>query len=146
MGSYAVVEENEGLARALRARFGPACAPGAEPDLLVISPAGAGRGLDGRVRCGAVLLPGTAGALLRDISSPSAVSYGLSPRDTITLSSREGERFCVAVQRELVTAEGTVLERQELVLRLGADRDALQALALAGAVLLLGGDPERERF
>ena len=142
MGTFSVLERDEGIRTALEARFGPACLLRKGPDLLVISPGAARAGVTERVSCGTVLLPGCAGRLLERVHARSAVSYGLSPRDSITLSSREGERLCLAVQRELVRVDGTVLERQELVAEAAGGQDPMLALALAGALLLLGGRPE----
>ena len=72
----------------------------------------------------------------------SAVSYGSSPRDSLTISSREGDRLWAALQRELVTLGGQVVERQEFPLPLGPDGRAMSDLAVAGALLLLGVPPE----
>ena len=38
----------------------------------------------------------------------SAVSYGVSPRDSLTISSREGGTLWAALQREVVTITGRV--------------------------------------
>ena len=71
----------------------------------------------------------------------SAVSYGNGPRDSITVSSREAGRLWVAIQRDLVTVEGRVVEQQEFSLLAPEDEGA--ALAVAGALLLLGAPPDR---
>ena len=136
MMEFAVVERGEALARRLVARFGPAVGVQTCPELLVIGP-GVTR-LSGPLACRIVLLPGEQNGLLEQIRAKSAVSYGLSGRDTITLSSRRGDRLWVAVQRELVRPDGRVLERQELSVRVEDGVDTLHALALAGAGLLLG--------
>ena len=141
MATFAVLEREEGLARALEGRFGPPCAPGARPDVLVISPRAARAGLEGRVESRIVLLPGSAAPLLSHLRAESAVSYGLSPKDTLTLSSRAGGRLWCALQREVVTAQGAVLEPQELAAEVEG-RDPMAALALLGAMLLLGAAPE----
>ena len=72
----------------------------------------------------------------------SAVSYGASPRDSLTISSREGNTLWAALQRELVTVDGQVVERQEFPLTLEPEVGELPALAAAGALLLLGVPPE----
>ncbi len=136
MADFAVLECGEALARQLVARFGPAVGTDRKPGLLVIGPGVTV--LPGPLVCGTVLLPGSASGLLERISAKSAVSYGLSGRDTITLSSRRGSRLWVAVQRELVRLDGLVLERQELAVEMEEGMDTLHALALTGARLLLG--------
>ncbi|MEG0598443.1 MAG: hypothetical protein RR502_10415, partial [Oscillospiraceae bacterium] len=106
-------------------------------DLLVISPHAAGWA--GVIKSRIVLLPGSAGALCKLISAESAVSYGTSPQDTLTLSSLEGEQICVALQRELVTVGGIIVERQELVLPYPAATETPpHFMAQVGALLLLG--------
>ena len=85
---------------------------------------------------------GDAGELLDGLRAASAVSYGASPRDSLTISSREGGRLWAALQRELVTVDGQVVERQEFPLALEPGREELPALAVAGALLLLGVPPE----
>ena len=89
-----------------------------------------------------MLLPGSAGPLARHLKADRAVSYGPSPKDSITLSSLEGDQICVALQRELVTVTGRVLERQELVLPFPTGRDPLPWLAVTGTLLLLDVPPE----
>ena len=82
------------------------------------------------------------GGLLSGLDPAAAVSYGTGPRDTLTLSSREERQLWCAIQRELVTVEGRVVERQELPLRLPDHMSPLSVLAAAGALLLLGVPPE----
>ena len=48
----------------------------------------------------------------------------------------------MALQRELVTLEGTVVEQQELVLPFPLEESPLPFLAVAGTLLLLGVPPE----
>ena len=117
------------LAAEVRAGRHPAELAGARLELLTVSPAARGWAGAGAVPCGTVLLPGT-------------VSYGTSPRDTLTFSSLEGDRLCLAVQRELVTLGGAVVEQQELVLPFSTGASPLPFLAAAGTLLLLGVPPE----
>ena len=100
------------LAAEVRAGRHPAELAGARLELLTVSPAARGWAGAGAVPCGTVLLPGTAGPLARALNARQAVSYGTSPRDTLTFSSLEGDRLCLAVQRELVTLGGAVVEQQ----------------------------------
>lgn len=142
MADFAVLERGEQLTRRLVARFGPAVKAEEGVQLLVIAPGGVELCGKERMHCRMVLLPGDEGSSLPGLCARSAVSYGLSGRDTITLSSREGRRMWVAVQRELVRLDGTVLERQELPVHIPVWADERQALALTGAMLLLGARPE----
>jgi len=134
---FAVLEQGEQLARRLVARFGPPVGAAQRPGLLVVAPEVCLTAW-GKLECETVLLPGNMAHQLGTLRARSAVSYGLSGRDTITLSSKEGRRLWVAVQRDLVRLNGTVLERQEFPIRIPEGADELQTLALAGAMLLLG--------
>ena len=143
MERFLVLERGEGIRRAvlagLKAWGGSRAGDG--PSLLVISPRAAGSGPLRVPPCRAVLLPGEGGAELGALRAASAVSYGLSPRDSLTLSSREGDRLWCALQRELVTVDGAVVERQECSLAPPPGLEPLSALAAAGALLLLGVPP-----
>jgi hypothetical protein len=63
----------------------------------------------------------------------------MGPKNTLTLSSISEEGCVLALQRELVTASGSVLDRQEFVVAAGGDAD--DVLAKSGALLLLGLPP-----
>ena len=90
----------------------------------------------------AVLVPDASPReLFAHIHSKWAVSFGLSSKASITLSSIEPETAMLALQRELVTLENKVLEQQEIPLKLDGKSTATQALALYGALLLLGLSP-----
>ena len=148
MERFCVVEAQEGIDRAIRReleRLGPvrrARVSEGHPALLVVSPGAARRRMCLPVACRTVLLPGDAGELLEGVHAASAVSYGTSPRDSLTISSREGRRMWAALQRELVTVDGQVVERQEFPLPADTREGELAALAVAGALLLLGVPPE----
>ena len=75
------------------------------------------------------------------IAAPSNVCVFFQ-KTSLTISSREGGRLWAALQRELVTVGGQVVERQEFPLTLAPGTKELPALAAAGALLLLGVPPE----
>ena len=112
-------------------------------DLLAVSPGATGWAGAGAVNARTVLLPGAAGPLARTLRTPCAVSYGTSPRDTLTFSSLEGDKICLSLQRELVCLTGGVCEQQELVLPFPPGLSPLPFLCAAGVLLLLGMSPER---
>lgn len=146
MECFQVLEAGEGIEAAILRGLAPRgglqgrCASEEHPALLVVSPRAAARGLRMPRQCRTVLLPGGMGGVLPQAAS--AVSYGSSPRDSLTISSREGSALWAALQRELVTVEGRVVERQEFPLALRPGEEELSALAAAGALLLLGVPPE----
>ena len=147
MEYFQVVETGEGIEGAiLRGLSGRrrawAGGSGQHPALLVVSPGAAAGGLALPAACRTVLLPGDAGGMPDGLRAASAVSYGASPKNSLTVSSRRGERLWAALQRELVTVEGRVVERQEFPVTLWDTREELSALAVAGALLLLGVPPE----
>ena len=147
-----VWERDEGLAAAWAAALAgrgaevaagrhPAELAAPPPELLVVSPGALGWAGAGAVRCRTALLPGAAVPLARAVRAGQAVSYGPSPRDSLTFSSLEGGRLCLAVQRELRPLAGPPGEQQELVLPFPAGASPLPLLAAAGALLLAGVPP-----
>ena len=146
MELFQVIEDGEGIEgailRALPARAGQERRVSERhPALLVVSPKAAEQGIPLPRQCRTVLLPGEMGGA--PLQAASAVSYGVSPRDSLTISSREGNILWAALQRELVTVDGQVVERQEFPLALEPGEGELAALAAAGALLLLGVPPEK---
>ena len=84
--------------------------------------------------CAILLTPGGGGFSAR---AGCVVSYGMSPRDTLTLSSIGEEECVIAVQRRFPTVWGGTVERQELVVKRNG-RTPEQVLVREGALLLLG--------
>jgi len=88
------------------------------------------------LRCRTLLLPEN--CPVQGVETEQVVSYGLSGRNSLTLSSM-GEHLLLSVQRELTRLDGSVIERQELQLPSGWGRCYAPegVLAVAGAWLLL---------
>lgn len=146
MYTIALLERGPGLSRFLSAHLPPALRAalcrgqgGGRADLIVLSP-------DLRqlpeppLPCRVLLLPGTLAHLARAIPAAWVVSYGLSSRDTLTLSSLRPP--CLTLQRELVTLAGDCLEPQEIPLPHPPQAPPFHLLAWAGVQLLLGGTGE----
>lgn len=67
------------------------------------------------VSCACLLVEGTCPAeLLSSVKTAHVVTYGMSPRDSLTLSSLRESVLCV--QRSLTRPDGAVMEPQELPL------------------------------
>ena len=144
MELFQVIEDGEGIEAAILQSLPARPDTGRRvserhPALLVVSPRAAEQGMRLPRQCRTALVPGELTVPLR---AASAVSYGVSPRDSLTISSREGDILWAALQRELVTVDGRVVERQEFPLRLEPGAGELPSLAAAGALLLLGVPPE----
>ena len=77
------------------------------------------------------------------VEADCAVSYGLSGRDSITISSLQENRMVLSLQRELVTVSGVILDRQELLLPYLTALSVVETLAVYGALLLLGVAPSQ---
>lgn len=75
-------------------------------------------------------------------SAAYIVSYGPSRKDTLTISSTEGQETVLALQREIVTLSGALLEPQEIPFRGSGQLSSLEQVALAGILLALGVPPE----
>lgn len=69
---------------------------------------------DGEIICRLLLAPGELPALPAQIRAETVVSYGLSPRDSLTLSSLAEPVLCV--QRTLPRPDGSVVDPQEFPL------------------------------
>lgn len=81
-------------------RCRPACAGGMY-DLLVVAPDWpVSRPAPPGLTCRVLLLPGRLGPLAGDLEAGWVVSYGLTPRDSLTLSSLGQDGLCLALQRE----------------------------------------------
>lgn len=130
----------QGVPALVRACLHPALLAGTPLDLLVVSPGATGWAGAGTLNCRTALLPGGRSALTRLLPAGTVLSYGLSSRNTLTLSSLDEGRASVAVQREFVSLAGRAVERQELILPCGGSPELL--LAQAGAALLLGRLPQ----
>lgn len=109
---------------------------GSHPDVLVLSEESSKdpSGDTAHIRCGILLLPGDGDAEAFD--AECIVTYGMSPKNTITLSSISEESCVLAIQRELLTSSGDMLDRQEFKIRGGMRPGCL--LPVAGALLILG--------
>ena len=66
--------------------------------------------------CGTLLLPGYQGELaMSRVRAERVISYGLSPKDSLTMSSLE-DTAVLCVQRALTRPDGGIIEPQELPL------------------------------
>lgn len=147
MWQVGVWDGDEGLAELVAALAGghlalvrggrhPAHLAGRRFDLLVVSPRASGWAGAGALCCRTALVPGGCSALTRLLPAGNAVSYGLAPSNTLTISGMDHRSAAVAVQREFVTLGGRAMERQELIFPYdGGPPEPF--LALAGAALLL---------
>lgn len=104
-------------------------------DVAVISPKAADWAHELMGQCRVLLLPGNVRRC--PIQAQCAVSYGLSQRDSITLSSMSGGNCVIALQREILGADRCIIEPQEFTVN-GVGEPEL-TLAVYGAALILGG-------
>lgn len=119
------------------------CLPREEAaDLLVVSPDMRREESSLPLRCRALLVPGRLSPLAGEMTAGWAVSYGMSPKDSLTLSSLGAERMGLVLQREVVTLGGDCLDCQEFFLPRAERVSPLYVLAGAGVQLLLGVPPE----
>lgn len=117
--------------------------PGEAADLLVVSPDLRQEEERPPLRCRALLTPGRLSPLAGQLTAGWAVSYGLGPKDSLTVSSLGQERMGLVLQREVVTLEGACLDCQEFFLPRRGPEPPFYVLACAGVQLLLGVPPEQ---
>lgn len=115
-------------------------ARGFSPDLLVVAQSASGA--PGKAACGTLLAPNFRGAVGRNLKAEKVISYGLSTRDSLTLSSIGRKKMVLSLQRELTALNGRVLERQDIPVQVSAGRSPEDVLASVSALLLLGAAPE----
>lgn len=146
MRIFQVLEQDEGIEQAILK--GLACRPctppvwtNDSPALVVFSMQGIRQLQKYPMSCKAALLPSAAGDHLASVRAASAVSYGLSARDTLTISSRVGDKLMLALQREVVTVQGTAVEQQEFAVHCPPQFPQLSLLAVVGGLILLGAEP-----
>lgn len=128
----------EGRSAMVRACSHPALLAGTEFDLLVVSPGATGWAGALALTCRTALLPGGLSALTRSLPAGSILSYGPSGRNTVTFSGLHDGKAAVAVQREFPALDGSLVERQELVLPFDGSITPDLFLAQVGTALLLG--------
>ena len=115
-----------------------------EYDLFIALSSDASASRPASLSCRALLLPGDAQAeLLSQIPSKWVTSFGLSAKDSITVSSLGSDCTLLALQRELVTLDGLVIEQQEISLPTPSETSTPEMMALYGSLLLLGVSPLR---
>ena len=84
-------------------------------DLLALTPSALLQLEKGLLRCRILLLPGDCSSELASLANAEyLITYGLSIKDSLTLSSLEAPVLCV--QRALPRPDGSVVEPQELLL------------------------------
>lgn len=127
----------------VRACSHPALLAGIDLDLLIVSPGAIGWAGAISLCCKRALLPGGLSALTRTLPTADILSYGPSPRNTITLSGLNEGTAAVAIQREFPDLNGCSVERQELVLPFDGTTTPDLFLAQVGAALLLGRLPPK---
>lgn len=110
-------------------------------DILLVS-SDVGQEIPQGLRCRVLLAPGRLAPVLDGITADWAVSYGISPRDSLTLSCFGMDEVSLALQREVVNLRGDCLEQQEILLPRGAHTAPLYMLACVGLQLLVGVPPE----
>jgi hypothetical protein len=116
---------------------------GAVPDIIVVSQRVGDRppaNLKGN--CKILLVPGTAINLTSIIKAECVISYGMSKKDSVTLSSIGDGESVLTLQRELPTLAGKVLERQDILVRSKRKYSPDDIMAGTAALLLLGLNPE----
>ena len=89
-------------------------------DILIVSDAGAAAAADA-------------------VSAGQVVTYGVSAKNTVTISSAASGECMIALQRGVTDIFGRYVEPQEIKERMRPELSLDELLAAAGAKLLLGG-------
>lgn len=108
---------------------------GREWDFLALTPVGCRMLRNLRIRSEVLLIPGD--ALHTDFQAETVITYGLSPRDSLTFSSLTEPVLCV--QRKLPLFHGGSLEPQEFPMP--GIHEAVELLPYLGARIFYTGTP-----
>ena len=103
-------------------------------DLLILTP----NATPPFPNCNILLMPDE---LITIPSAQIAVSYGMSPKCTVTFSS-VGDSSILAIQRELPVINGKPLEPQEILVKNTHSLSQYALMACSAALLILGTPPE----
>ena len=115
---------------------------GHKANLLVIS-SQAGRFHESlpAIACDILLIPGMASKKASSLQPSLVVSYGMSIKDSVTLSSIEKSSLVLSLQRELPTILGHSLERQDIPVSCRDHLSHEDAMAALTTLLILGISP-----
>lgn len=111
--------------------------------LITIPPKWKAEDFSKREECGILLMPDKAGEILHLFDADCVVTYGMSEKCSVTLSSIAENDAVISLQRELPTLDGELLERQELKMRRPDYVSEESLLATASVLLISGLDPEK---
>ncbi|MGI6577107.1 MAG: hypothetical protein ACOX1Q_03460 [Eubacteriales bacterium] len=75
-------------------------------------------------------------AIIKNASALCVISYGLSPKNTVTLSSTNDHRNVVALQRDIISLDNSLILRQEFTL--DCDLSHYETTALASLMAISG--------
>lgn len=91
------------------------------------------------LQCKFFLVPGADSAKTTGrVRADRVVSYGMSARDSITLSSINEKDCVISLQRELITINGHISEQQEIPIQPVCKASPDNLMAATGVLLLLG--------
>ncbi len=115
------------------------------PQILVFDSIGGLRAFQGELNhdwCDTVIVPGDAPeAFMKSFSGASVISFGMSSRDTITVSSAF-DKTVISFQREIRALSGAGIEEQEIVVNSLRKLAPEHLMAAVGAAVVLGVKPE----
>jgi len=87
-----------------------------------------------QVSCKILIIPED--TIINNALAKSVVSYGMSQRNTVTLSSTQDADHIVALQRDVAALEGTLVLRQEF--SFSCSLPPYETLALASLMIITG--------
>ena len=115
-------------------------------DLFVICPMEqyACHPVENKIAAKIMLLPGMfPKKMIHTIKAGLVVSFGLSVKDSVTVSSLAPRQALLTLQREILCLNGADLEQQEIPLYVPKGADANRIMAVNAALLLLGLPAEK---
>ena len=110
------------------------------PDALFMAP-GAAAAPGRPVECGMAVIPGSSSLESASrLLAQSVISYGMSGRDTFTVSSLDDRVIMLTLQREIASIKGRIIDRQDFAVN-RFSRASCEAHLLAAAACIIAGVP-----
>lgn len=109
-------------------------------DLLLVTEKAVGNKLPvKKIQAKIALLPGDfCSDIYQNIHADCIITYGLSSKNSVTISSIDEDELLVSIQRELLNIADKVIEQQDFPVETIPELDAVQTLAVTAARLLFG--------
>jgi len=112
-----------------------------KPDIFTAEPTSQNLLYGGKIACRSAVLYGEDACYFAEsVISERVITYGMSPKDTVTVSSAV-DKMTLALQREIITLSGETVEMQEIGIPVETNSDPNRLMASVCIQILSGTKP-----